>query len=48
MNEVRAITILGFALSILALLLITVDLRAALVVGLLGMGLSIRNLWTAK
>lgn len=48
MKEVRSITILGLALGVLALMLITVDFRVALIVGLIGMALSMRNLITSK
>lgn len=48
MSSVRPITCIGFALGLLALALLTVDPRAAMIAGGLGMVVSIYSLKTSQ
>jgi len=48
MDKVRTITIVGFAISVASLMFLLIDLRIALLLGAIGMAISIRNLMTAE
>lgn len=48
MKTIRTRTWIGLGIGILALILASIDWRAALILGCVGMAVGVLNLWTAE